>query len=270
MTAAGLWPLPALLAWAGCWIVFQSARALAVPAAFAFAAAVLLGALLATRASTPWRRVFVGAGFPLSFAASGFAGALPPWAWLAPLATLLLLYPVSAWRDAPVFPTRRHSLAGLAGTLPMADGATILDAGCGLGDALAELRRVYPRARFTGVERSWPLLLVSRLRCRFATVLGADLWAHGWQPFDLVYVFQRPESMARAAAKAIAEQRPGAWLASLEFAVPGWPPTRVFQAACGRPLWLYRVGDQPATFLSSVTLKAGVAAPWFGETTTTR
>ena len=55
--------------------------------------------------STPWRRVFIAAGFPLSLAASGLAGAMPAWGWLLPLALLALVYPMNAWRDAPLFPT---------------------------------------------------------------------------------------------------------------------------------------------------------------------
>jgi hypothetical protein len=46
----------------------------------------------------------IAAGFPLSLALTGAAG-LPAWAWLVPLALLLLVYPLNAWRDAPLFPT---------------------------------------------------------------------------------------------------------------------------------------------------------------------
>jgi hypothetical protein len=40
---------------------------------------------------------------------------------------LLVLYPLQAWRDAPVFPTPRNALQGLAAELPLAPGAAILD-----------------------------------------------------------------------------------------------------------------------------------------------
>lgn len=116
-----------------------------------------------------------------------------------------------------------------------------LDAGCGLGDALVELHREFPRATLFGVERSAPLRLACALRCRFATVRRADMWTADWSGFDLVYVFQRPESMERVLAKASRELRPGAWLASLEFEVDSRRPTWVFVCADGRPLWLYRM-----------------------------
>ena len=62
-----------------------------------------------------------------------------------------------------------------------------------------------------------------------------------WAGHDLVYLFQRPESMARAWAKASSEMRPGAHLVSLEFAVPGLPERACLQAAGRRPVWVYRL-----------------------------
>lgn len=238
------WPLPALAAWACCWAVFASMAQLGADAALAFLVAALLGAALATGAATPWRRIFIGCGFPVSLVATGMAGALPAWAWLLPLALLAFVYPVHAWRDAPVFPTPRGALRGLAAALPLPDGGRALDAGCGLGDALVELHREFPRLGLAGVEWSRPLRLVCALRCRFATVTRGDMWRVDWSGFDLVYVFQRPESTARAAAKARAELKPGAWLASLEFEVAGWQPTAVFRCADQRPLWLYRMSPE--------------------------
>ncbi len=235
------WPLPALAAWAGCWLVFAAVVAAGGGPLAALLVAGVLGAVASTCGTTPWRRIFIGTGFPLSAAALGPASAQPAWAWLLPLAVLALVYPVRAWRDAPVFPTPRGALRGLGAALRLPDGSRVLDAGCGLGDALVELRREFPRAALAGVEWSWPLRLACALRCRFAQVSRADMWGVDWSGFGLVYVFQRPESMARAAAKARAELRPDAWLASLEFEVAGWPPTAVFRCADGRPLWLYRM-----------------------------
>jgi hypothetical protein len=236
-----VWPLPAFLAWALGWVAFAALRALGASPALALTIAVLLAAVFATTGTTPWRRIFMGAGFPLSFAASGVGGALPSWAWLAALAVLALVYPLRAWRDAPIFPTPRGALAGLAGAVALPEGATVLDAGCGLGHALVELRREYPSARLSGVESSWPLRLLCALRCPFARIRRADMWTADWSACDLVYVFQRPESMQRAAAKAARELHSGAWLASLEFEVVSLRAARVFRCADGRSLWLYRL-----------------------------
>jgi hypothetical protein len=72
-------------------------------------------------------------------------------------------------------------------------------------------------------------------------VRHADIWAADWSPFALVYLFQRPESMARAVAKAMQELQPGAWLASLEFDAPGLAASKVLECADGRRVWLYQV-----------------------------
>lgn len=62
----------------------------------------------------------------------------------------------------------------------------------------------------------------------------------------MVYLFQRPESMPRAADKAARELRRGAWLASLEFAVPAFTATQVLYCADGRRVWLYQSPFQTA------------------------
>ena len=234
------WPLPALAAWAACWAVFIGFGGLGAPEAAAFVVAGAIGAALACTGSTPWRRNFIGCGFPLSLAASGTAGALPAWAWLLPLVLLAFLYPVRTWRDAPLFPTPTGALDGLAALAPLAAHARVLDAGCGLGAGLIELRGQYPQAAIEGIEWSWPLRIACAWRCRFARVRRGDIWLADWSPYAMVYVFQRPESMARVAAKASDEMRAGSWLASLEFEAGAWLPQHVLACADGRHLWLYQ------------------------------
>lgn len=237
----GSWPLPALLVWAACWAIFAAARWVQINPAIAISAGASAGVLLSLGGGTPWRRVFIAGGFPLSLAASGLAWAVPAWGWLLPLTLLALVYPINAWRDAPLFPTPVGGLAGLARLAVLPGGARVVDAGCGLGAGLFELRREYPAARLEGLEWSWPLRWACARRCRFARIRRADIWAADWSAFDLVYLFQRPESMARAWHKACRELRPGCWLVSLEFPVPGLTPNQTLQCPDGRVAWLYRL-----------------------------
>ena len=237
------WPLPALLAWAAGWIAMLAlARTGALAPALAVAVGLLVAATPALFAATFWRRAIVAAGFPVSLLATGVGAVLPAWAWLLPLAALALAYPVTAWRDAPVFPTPRDALAGLDRHVALAPSASLLDAGCGLGHGLRALRAVWPQARLAGVEWSWPLTLATRLRCPWARVARGDMWRASWAAHDLVYLFQRPESMARALAKADAEMRPGSWVVSLEFEAVGRAPHARMEMASGRPIWIYRIG----------------------------
>jgi hypothetical protein len=240
------WPVPALAAWASTWALFVALRAADMSPLLAMGAAVGVGLGLSRFGRTRMRKVVMAAGFPSSLLASGAAGVLPAWAWLLPLALLLLLYPRHAWRDAPLFPTPTGALDALALGVPLPPGARVLDAGCGLGHGLRALRRAYPRARLDGVEWSWPLALAARAACPQAKVRRADLWAGSWAGYDLVYLFQRPESMPRALAKARTEMRRGAWLVSLEFEATGWQPHGKLRCPDGRPLWLYRQPLCPA------------------------
>jgi hypothetical protein len=248
-----IWPLPALLTWAAAWLVFLGLGRAGLPLAVSAMAAVLLGGVLAFLGATRWRRIFIAAGFPLSLLVSGAAASLPAWAWLLPLALLLLLYPVNSWRDAPLFPTPADALAGLEQAAPLPPGARIVDAGSGLGAGLRALHRAYPNARIEGLEWSWPLVLASRLRCRFAHIRRADIWAVDWSAFDLVYLFQRPESMPRVVDKALSGMRPGTWLVSLEFEATAWVPVARLEPVAGKPVWIYRVPAGGASSTKATT-----------------
>jgi hypothetical protein len=247
------WPLPALLTWLASWgllvVLLPLAPGLAWPAALPWLLAAAAGALLALvpHAASGWRRVFMAGGFPVSSLLLGAAGAVPAWAWLLPMGLLLAAYPLRAWRDAPLFPTPVDALDGLADALPLADGVRVLDAGCGLGHGLAALHRTWPQVQVEGIEWSGPLRLAAALRCPWARVRRGDMWGDLWQGLALVYLFQRPESMARAWAKAQAELAPGAWLLSLDFAVPGIEPTLALRRPGRQTVWAYRLGaDMPS------------------------
>ena len=242
------WPAPALVVWLAAWLLAWSllvtGAALGAPPALAWLAGTASGgaAALLMRAPSGWRRLIIAMGFPVSALASGLAVGMPSWAWLLPLALLLATYPLRAWRDAPLFPTPARALVGLADAVPLAPGVRVLDAGCGLGHGLSALRQAYPQACVEGVEWSWPLRLAAALRCPWARVRQGDMWAADWSGCALVYLFQRPESMARALAKAQAEMSPGSWLVSLDFAVPAVLPTVALQRPGAQPVWAYRIG----------------------------
>ncbi len=241
------WPLPALLVWAACWVLHGWLIHLGAGTGAAFALAGGLGVAASLLAQRRWRQWMLIGGFPLSALVSGAAAGLPAWAWLLPLALLALAYPLRAWHDAPVFPTPQNALSGLADAAPLpGDDARVLDAGCGLGHGLRSLRRQYPRARLHGIEWSWPLSIATALRCRWACIRQGDMWAQPWSGHALVYVFQRPESMPRAWAKAQAELAPGSWLVSLAFAVPGQAPHAVLREGHDLPVWIYRIEARSA------------------------
>ncbi len=232
------WPLPALLAWTAGWLAWWLTLSAWATPALAFGAGCLLGVLLAWRCQGPWRRFIAAAGFPLSAWALGLGSAWPPWAWLLLLAPLLAAYPLRAWRDAPFFPTPPDALKGLDGVMPAPRIA--LDAGCGLGHGLAALRRLWPQAQLHGVEWSALLARLAAWRCRQAHITRGDMWGRSWAGYDLVYVFQRPESMLRVWDKARQDLPAQGWLVSLEFAVPGQEPAACLAGPGRRSVWVYQ------------------------------
>ncbi|MEO8857657.1 MAG: class I SAM-dependent methyltransferase [Burkholderiaceae bacterium] len=238
------WPLPALLAWGAAWAAYWLVVHLAPSQPWSpLIGAVLgiaLGLVLSMIGQGWWRRSLIAAGFPLSLVLSGVA-VLPPWAWLLLLVLLALVYPLNAWRDAPLFPTPAHALRQLTVTASVQEGALILDAGCGLGHGLMALREAYPQARLHGVERSWPLWAWCVLRCPWARVRRGDMWKADWGSYALVYLFQRPESMPRALSKAQASMRSGTWLVSLEFEARDATAHATLALPDGRALWVYRL-----------------------------
>jgi hypothetical protein len=105
---------------------------------------------------------------------------------------------------------------------------------------LQALHAAYPQADLHGLEFSWPLRFLSALRCPWARVRQGDIWTADWADYDMVYLFQRPESMSRAVIKA-GELREGAWLVSLEFEAKHLLPAAQYRAPGGKMVWLYRV-----------------------------
>jgi SAM-dependent methyltransferase len=237
------WPLPAVLTWALAWGLFKLALGQGAAPGVAIGVATALGVGLSLWGNSWWRRVLIAGGFPLSLALTMPTLAvadLPAWAWLVPLGLLLLVYPINAWRDAPLFPTPLRALDTLPDFAALPPGAQVLDAGCGLGHGLVALSRAYPLAHLHGLEWSWPLRGLCALRCPWAQVRQGDIWRADWSTYDMVYLFQRPESMGRAAQKALSELRPGAWLVSLEFEASTLQASSQYREVGGRMVWLYR------------------------------
>lgn len=233
------WPVPALVVWVVAWAIFMAVQWVSGSSAWAAAFATLVSIAASLWGGSWWRRVMLALGFPLSFAVLA-AASLPSWGWLLLLGALLLVYPLNAWRDAPLFPTPAGALAGLQAHISVPAGAKVLDAGCGVGHGLRALRATWPQAQLHGVEWSWALRWVCALRCPWATVRQGDMWTVDWQPYHMVYLFQRPESMSRAAVKALTEMPAGAWLVSLNFPLPDIAPTHTAHLPDGRGVYAYQ------------------------------
>lgn len=226
-----------LAQWAG--YVALASNGVERPTAFAACAGVAL--FMLARGGSPARKILLAAGFPASYAALMLAHGAPGWVWLAPLAAGLLIFPRLSQEDAPLWFSPKGALDELAEAAPLKAGARVMDAGSGAGHGLRALARAYPGASVSGVEASGALCALSRRWAAPARVERADLWTVSWEGQDLVYLFLRPEAMARALDKAISEMADESWVASLEFALPA--PADWAGRARGKTLYAYRVGS---------------------------
>lgn len=236
-----VWPLPALLACSLAWACFVALESLGLTSVWAFLGATLFSALLSNLGTTLWRRCLIVLGFPLSqLLINSTVMSMPPLAWLGLVLLIAAVYPLNAWSDAPLFPTPSKALVQVPEHIQLGPNSKILDAGCGLGDGLRALRSVFPQSEFSGLEMSWPLRFFSALRCPWAKIRQGNIWLADWSEFDMVYMFQRPESMPKAVEKASQELKPGAWLVSLEFEARLLKPNALVYGSDGRPVWMYQ------------------------------
>ncbi len=85
------WPLPAVLAWLLTWLLFKLLAGQGADPGLSLGLASALGVACTLWGETWWRRLLIGAGFPLSLAifltSSGSIG-IPAWAWLLPAGCL--------------------------------------------------------------------------------------------------------------------------------------------------------------------------------------
>ena len=237
------WPAPAFLSWGASWALFRLLTLQNWPPVSTLVIAAGVGVVFSVWGHSWWRKLFIAAGFPVSFALSLQMvgnGDMPSWMWLLPLAIMLLVYPVNVWSDAPLFPTPAKALLELPRYAPLMAGAKVVDAGCGLGHGLRALRRAYPQAQFYGLEWSVVLRWWCALRLPWARIRRADIWEADWSAYDMIYAFQRPESMPRAVAKAAKELRPGAYLISLDFQAHDLTEKAHYQAPNGKMVWIYQ------------------------------
>ena len=235
------WPAPALIGWGLSWAVFRWLLQSDISPGIASPVAAMVGVAISPMGRTWWRKLAIAGGFPISLAVTvlGTQSDLAAWVWLLPLTLLLLVYPINTWADAPLFPTPRKALLGLRTFVRLDQNARVLDAGCGLGHGLRALRLAFPNAQFAGVEWSGSLYALCKLLCPWAAVQRGDMWAVDWAAYDMVYVFQRPESMPRVVEKTHS-MRPGTWLVSLDFEAVGVAPHAQLTAPNGKSIWLYR------------------------------
>lgn len=199
-------------------VVWGGGAMLAAQAAGAVAVAVGLR-------SAPWWWSIHAVFSPLAWWASRGGAVAPAW-WLAGFTVLALFYWSTARSQVPLYLSSRAAVVALAGRLPTR-GLRVLDLGSGTGTVVCALARLRPQDAVVGVESAPALVAISRWRTRGldnAEIVAGDFLALDWSGFDVVYAFLSPAPMEAVWEKARRELKPGAWLVSNSFAVPGAEP----------------------------------------------
>ncbi len=173
------------------------------------------------------------------------------------LALLSIVY--RSWRNGispmPASAPVRRQTAELLRQLRA--GGTLVEAGSGWGTLLLHLARHCPGwTRMIGIENSivpymvsramigWGRLLTRPRQSARIAVLRTDLYAHDYTEADAVVCYLYPGAMDRLGPILAEQLKPGSYVLSICFAIPGWKPERV--ALCRdlyrTPIYCYRVG----------------------------
>ena len=217
----------------------------------------MLGAALAEGVLAAWLGSRLGLApwwWPINLAflpalAALYGQPIPAWLPLAGFVLLGLLNWNALGERVPLYLSGRRAEAELAARLrTLPDDFRFVDLGCGLSGLLVRLSRRFPQARFVGVETAPLPFLLSWLRSLLrpnCQVRLRSLWGHDLASYDVVYCFLSPAPMPALWEKARAQMKPGAWLVSNTFEIPGVAPAEVVALGDWRDsrLLFWRPGD---------------------------
>ena len=149
---------------------------------------------------------------------------LPPGVYLAGFLVLLVLFWGTYRTQVPYYPSGPAGWHAVAAVLPPGP-LRIVDIGCGFGGMVRHLARHRPDCEVVGVELAPLPLCVAKLANAASAsrgrILHGDYQRLDLADYDVVFAYLSPAAMPDLWAKARAEMRPGAWLLSYEFAIPG-------------------------------------------------
>ena len=142
--------------------------------------------------------------------------------------------------------TSRARIAVLTEAVPMKTGQLLVDLGCGDGRVLRYARKNCG-VRAIGYE-------VNLLAYLKAAVLSIGLenieirlknfWSQNLADADVVFCYLYPDVMQKLSDKLRAELKPGTFVVSCNFALPGFKPVRVLRPPGllhNDPIYIYRV-----------------------------
>lgn len=144
-------------------------------------------------------------------------------------------------------PTSRKARKALFSLLP--DGCeNIFELGSGWGNLIFPLAKNFPASRIHAIEGSplpWFFSIVVQKILLFPnlTIRRKNFFTISLKEADLVVCYLYPGAMRRLKEKFQEELKPGAYVATNTFAVPGWVPDKILKVndLWGTCIYLYKV-----------------------------
>ncbi|HEX5126109.1 MAG TPA: class I SAM-dependent methyltransferase [Rhodocyclaceae bacterium] len=176
---------------------------------------------------------------------------LPVWIYPIGFVVLALVFWTTFRTQVPLFLSSKLAVHKLTAQLPDKNGLRVLDVGSGVGSFVSRLARLRPDWNVKGIETAPAPFALSRWLARNipnAYFTHGDFWQHSLSDYDIVYAFLSPVPMPRLWHKAQREMRPGTWLVSNSFPIPGLKPTLILPVndRMASTLHCYQIGSKRA------------------------
>ncbi len=144
-------------------------------------------------------------------------------------------------KGALFVPTSRKKIKVLLKELPLARDMRVVDLGCGDGRFLRALWR-YHRIAGEGFDINWFAVLEARFLNLITRtpvkIYRRDFFEVPLNDYDLVFLYLFPDLLLDLKPKLEKELRPGTWVVSCNFPLPGWSPEQVLKV--DNPIFIYR------------------------------
>lgn len=141
--------------------------------------------------------------------------------------------------------TTRTRIAAFLAAVAMKPGQVLVDLGCGDGRVLRYARRCC-KVRAIGFELNLLAYLKAQVLCiglKNIEIRLKNFWSQDLGEADVVFCYLYPDVMQKLSAKLKAELKPGAFVVSCNFALPGFKSLRVLRpegALHNDPIYIYR------------------------------
>lgn len=138
--------------------------------------------------------------------------------------TRLFLLIVFHKQTLPFVPTNSRVAKQIAALSLFEDKAIVIDLGSGTGTLLAKLHAQRPLVQYTGVEQSWILVWLTRLRFLLnwhrPTIVQGDMFTYPIQTADVIVGFWIAGLAQQLVEKFEQEAKTGCMIVSVLFALP--------------------------------------------------